>query len=113
MNSNTEVDIVTGMPVEFEASRRQRVADAQEKDELLRQIGFLRVTESEAAASLLQLIEDRLTKRVETLVALDPEAKAFIDLLKKFGERTFAARLAARKMVEQQARMEQTTRPLG
>ena len=97
--SGTEVDIVTGFPLELVERERQQAAEAEDKGTMLRQAGFMGVAESEAAAVLLGLIEERLTARVHTLVSLDAEAKAFIELLKKFGERKFSAQLAAKELV--------------
>jgi hypothetical protein len=102
----TEIDIVSGMPAEMVQRDRQRADAAEDKSTLLRQMGFMGVSESQAADVLLGLIEERLTVRVTTLVSLDPEAKSLVDLLKRFGERKFSAQLAAQEMVKRYARKE-------
>ena len=79
-----ETDPITNRPL---GTSRQAVADEQLADEkrLKRQAGFISEIESEHGRTLVDHINDELLKRIEKVLESDPEAVAYLKMLKSLG----------------------------
>lgn len=105
MSRRTDVDPVSMRPVEEIARKNREFYQAEEKETLISDASFLGVTETEAAARLIAIVNELLAKRIEFLVNTDAEAKSYCEIMKRFGGHSLSARIAAQRLVEQYGKL--------
>jgi len=94
-----DIDIVTGKPVEMKRQADAEVREKIEQDGLKRQAEMAGLIHSDAGKLLVDLIADRLQARIEKLIAEDPEATAYVNILKEIGNKDRLGREAMKKIV--------------
>jgi len=88
-----------------EAAGRQAIEngpamDKQIRDQLAESARFIGVSESEAAAKLMKLVEDSLFDRIEFFLTDDDQCQMALTILNKFKIQGNVARRAAVRLVE-------------
>lgn len=101
-NSGVKTDILTGRPVEDEIRKKESQDEAAARQRLKDEAAWQGVGESDAGRQLLALIKGKLDKRVEELVKADPEATAYVKILKEMGLKEATARAAAKALFEKE-----------
>jgi len=104
-NSGVKTDILTGRPVEDEIRKKDMKAETEAKERLKAEASWQGVAESDAGRKLLDLIRDKLDKRVEELVKADPESSAYVKILKEMGLKEATARAAAKALFDKELNM--------
>jgi len=103
MNGNpgvVQIDPVTGRPAE-QIRAEKGDEEKREQESLLReQAAWMAVSKTEAGAKLLALVMQKLTCRIEKLVEADPEAAAYVAILKEIGIKEGLARNASKSLFE-------------
>jgi uncharacterized protein YdbL (DUF1318 family) len=103
-------DIRSGMPVTEEAAieleSKRHAARLEER------LSFLSVSESQASAELIAVVEGVLTERIAALIDFDPEAIACQKILKAIGGREIAARHAAAEYVKRFTKIKPGAHPV-
>lgn len=100
MESGVSIDPVTGRPREEAEKKRKEAITDKEKATLQAQAKLEQVTSSEAADVLREMIRDMLMSRVGDVLKDDPQAAAYVEILKKLKEKENLARLAVSRLVE-------------
>ncbi len=99
MNPGLDTDIVTGRPTADVAAEKERAKARREEDALQEQAAFLPVMESEPARKLAALVVEHLERRVAVLVEADPQAAAYLQILKELGYREAVAKKAVEALI--------------
>jgi hypothetical protein len=97
-SSGVKIDPITGRPEE--QVKAERALDAEKSQEALlqEQANWFQVSKTEAGAKVVGLIQQKLATRIDTLVAADPEAQAFVKILQEMGVKEGIARAAAQQL---------------
>lgn len=93
-----DIDIVTGKPLALQKKEAADVREQVEQESLKRQAELAGLIHSDAGKLLVDLIADRLQARIERLIAEDPEAAAYVNVLKEMGNRDRLGREAMKKI---------------
>jgi hypothetical protein len=94
-----DIDIVTGRPVELKRKADEAIREKIEQDGLKRQAELAGLVQSDAGQLLVKLIGERLDARIEQLVSSDPEATAYVNVLKEMGNKDRIGREAMKRIV--------------
>lgn len=97
MIAGAPVDILTGKPLELRPETRAEAENAA-ADELAR-LAAAGIDESQAAQQVVATIESCLAERIEGILKDDPQAKAYVEILKKLGARRLTGELAAKAFI--------------
>ena len=103
MSYGGPVDPESGEPMEkVEADRRayEKRLQSQEAERLKGQAGLNQVTQGEAADALRAMIRRRLELRIQAVLDEDPEARAYVAILKDLREKGNLAAIATEKLVK-------------
>jgi hypothetical protein len=92
-----DVDPVTGRPM-AEAEALSPLNE-REKKSLAREARFSEVDASEAAEALREMLRARLERRIGEVLAGDPEASAYVSILRELHERADLAKRAVNQLV--------------
>jgi hypothetical protein len=98
MESGPSTNPVDGMPRDWARKQRQELQKATEEKLLQDQAHYLNIAMSDEGKRLLTLVSDQLEKRIEALVAGDPEASAYKTILSEMGYKHRLARQAVEKL---------------
>lgn len=102
MNSGSgpAIDPTTGQPLEKIEAEATRRLNEKEKTRLKEQAGLSSITQSEASDALRYMIRDRLCRRVQKVLTEDPEAVAYMGILKDLKEKDDLAKYATDKLIQ-------------
>lgn len=104
--SGAPIDISTLKPLGEVEKDREAERQATQHHRHEQQAAFMGTLASPAGEQLLAMIGERLTDRIDILIKSDPEATAYVQILRTLGEQSVLARRAARKIMERQLRTE-------
>lgn len=102
LKSGAGIDPLTLEPIEKVLTAKKAEQDQREEKTLREQAEFLNIVTSEAGARLVDLIVEKLVKRIEEMIRLDPEAAAYAKILNEIGNRENLANRAVNKLYERQ-----------
>ncbi len=97
--SGGPMDPLTLRLVDHERTLQQRAEADAKIDRLKDMATFSAVSESKAAAKLVDLIEGVLFSRITVLLEQDPEAEAALKILRAFNAERDVARRAAKELI--------------
>jgi hypothetical protein len=101
IGQGVEVDWETGDPVDQNRpSRQQQRAHHQEMQAFDRAIALRAALGEQEGQAVIMVIRSRLAARIDTLVASDPEAKAYVDILETLGGTLAVGQRAADALTE-------------
>jgi hypothetical protein len=95
----SQVDPKTGLPLEM--VRQDNRLRQQEQEQAAESEGRRIAAElrEEDGRALVKHVRETLTRRVDDLVAADPEAKAYVRLLKELGVKIAIGRMSAERII--------------
>lgn len=94
-----DIDIITGKPAEMKKKADDQEREGREQESLKRQAELAGLVQSDAGMLLTELISERLQFRIEHLITTDPEASAYVTILKEMGTKDRLGREAMKKIV--------------
>ncbi len=106
LNSGVRIDPVTGRPLEQVTAERDYTNEKQQEAMLKEQADWFEVTKTEAGAKILELVNGKLTKRIDALIKDDPEAAAYVMILQEMGVKEGLARAASKQIFERYVKKE-------
>jgi hypothetical protein len=92
----TDVDILTGKPLGMIQEENSRKEKEQEENILKNKMEYLDLSASPDGQKLIGIVEGHLAKRIDFLVANDPQAQAYLAILNDLGVKEFQANQAAK-----------------
>ena len=102
--AGVNVDPVTGRPIEnTRAGDEARVHAEQKRLEAL--AGHAGISQSEAAQTMIALVEEALVQRVESLLLDDQACKTLLNVLRAVGNIEFTAAQAVKKLTGRQLKL--------
>lgn len=101
-SKGADIDIVTGKPVELKRKADEEEREGKEQEILKRQAELAGLIHSDAGKFLIELVSERLQTRIEHLVGADPEATAYVNVLKEMAITDRLGRKAMQKIVATQ-----------
>ena len=106
MKPGVDTDIITGKPLE--QVNANRAAEEQIRDEkiLKNNAEFLGLSGSPDGKKLIALVQDHLDRRIDELIATDPKALGFIQILADMGIKEIQATKAAERLVAMKIKQE-------
>lgn len=93
-----ETDFGSMTPKAKSRAEAETIAQAKEQERLEKQTAFLAVVNSESSKILLDLINKKLTERINELCDNDPEASLCIKILSELGLQKSTAEQAAKEL---------------
>lgn len=98
MQPGSDVDIITGLPIEKLTAGRETANQETLEARLKNQSKYFEITKTEAGNLLVELITRKLIQRIAYLVSNDPEAKAYSQILQDLNVRQSIAETAVKKL---------------
>lgn len=105
-NSGVKIDPVTGRPLEQVTAERDNANEKQQANMLKEQADWFDVTKTDAGAKIIALVTGRLTARIDALITADPEAAAYVAVLREMGIKEGLARAATKQLFERYVKKE-------
>jgi hypothetical protein len=99
MNPGAPTDIMSGLPVEKIAADKTARDAALQEENLKTKTAFLGMTSTDAGQTLITLVQQHLTRRINELVTQDPPAQALLKILADMDLKEFEATRAAERLV--------------
>jgi hypothetical protein len=98
------VDPVSGRPVDYDQPVDQAKVHAEQK-RLEALAGHAGISQSEAAKTMIALVEEALIQRVESLLLDDQACKTLLNVLRAVGNIEFTAAQAVKRLTGRQLKL--------
>lgn len=103
---SVETEFGSMVPKDKNREEQQDLAEKKEKALLEMQASFLGVAHSEATRKLIEMVNEQLVARIETLIENDGEARMCIKMLGELGVKKGLAQGAAKKLQDKYFKIE-------
>jgi hypothetical protein len=100
MNNGPDTDIISGKPKEIVSQDKAKEKEKKDTDRLQHQAECLGLSQNPDGKKLIELVEGQLIRRIDELVAADPKATAFTEVLFAIGINESLAKKAVQKLID-------------
>jgi len=100
LSHGPDIDPASGQPAAYVEEQRQRDLNQKERERLEKQAAFSTVADSDAAQQLRDMVCGLLEGRINKVLNEDPEAMAYVKILRGLKDQTDLAKRAVNTLVQ-------------